>query len=433
MKVAFYTLGCKCNQFETQAMERMFLEHGHEIVPFAGVADVYVINTCTVTALSDKKSRNAARRCRKYNPDAIVIVCGCYAQVKPEEAKEACGADFVLGTSEKSRVLQVAEEHVCPPVPDLWHGERPGFDLMPAGGLQGRTRALLKVQDGCQNFCTYCKIPFARGPSRSMPFDLAISEAKRLAEEGYTELVITGIEISSYGEDLPEKPDLCSLLVQLCTAIPYTRVRLGSLEPRTITPEFAALCKILPNLCPHFHLSLQSGCDKTLKAMGRRYDTKRFAESCRYLRHYMPNCAITTDLIVGFPGETEEDFEASIAFVEECKLSQVHIFPYSRRIGTRAYSMPNQVLNAEKERRAARAAEVCDRLHREYLESLVGEKRWVLYEQQDETGMFTGHCPEYALVRTPGENMHNLVALTKIVGMDEDGVLRGELTHECYK
>ena len=208
MKVAFYTLGCKCNQFETQAMERMFLEHGHEIVPFAGVADVYVINTCTVTALSDKKSRNAARRCRKYNPDAIVIVCGCYAQVKPEEAKEACGADFVLGTSEKSKVLQVAEEHVCPPVPDLWHGERPGFDLMPAGGLQGRTRALLKVQDGCQNFCTYCKIPFARGPSRSMPFDLAISEAKRLAEEGYTELVITGIEISSYGEDLPEKPDL---------------------------------------------------------------------------------------------------------------------------------------------------------------------------------------------------------------------------------
>ena len=428
MKAAFYTLGCKCNQFETQAMERMFLEHGHEIVPFSGVADVYVINTCTVTALSDKKSRNAARRCRKQNPDAIVIVCGCYAQVKPEEAKEACGADFVLGTSEKSRVLQVAEEHICPPVPDLWHGERPGFDLMPAGGLQGRTRALLKVQDGCQNFCTYCKIPFARGPSRSMPFDLAISEAKRLAEEGYRELVITGIEISSYGADLPEKPDLEQLLQALCPAIPETRVRLGSLEPRTVTESFAALCASLPNLCPHFHLSLQSGCDKTLKAMGRRYDTARFAESCSLLRQYMPGCAITTDLIVGFPGETEADYAASIAFVEACKLSQVHIFPYSRRIGTRAYSMPGQVLNAEKERRAAAAAAVCDGLHRAYLESLVGQVRPVLYEQKNEAGLWTGYCPEYAPVCTPGENLHNQVLLTRFVGV-EDGALKGELIY----
>ena len=429
MKAAFYTLGCKCNQFETQAMERMFLEHGHEIVPFAGVADVYVINTCTVTALSDKKSRNAARRCRKYNPNAIVIVCGCYAQVKPEEAKEACGADFVLGTSEKSKVLQVAEEHVCPPVPDLWHGERPGFDLMPAGGLQGRTRALLKVQDGCQNFCTYCKIPFARGPSRSMPLELAVQEGRRLMLEGYGELVVTGIEISSYGTDLEGKPDLGLLLANLCAMAPEIRVRLGSLEPRTINDGFAALCKMLPNLCPHFHLSLQSGCDKTLKAMGRRYDTKRFAESVKYLRHYLPNCSITTDLIVGFPGETEEDFEASLAFVEECKLSQVHIFPYSRRIGTRAHSMPNQVPNAEKERRAAKAAEVCDRLHREYLESLVGLERDVLFEQQDEDGLWSGYCPEYALVRASGENLHNQIRKTKIVGV-ENGALKGEVIYE---
>ena len=429
MKAAFYTLGCKCNQFETQAMERMFLEHGHEIVPFSGVADVYIINTCTVTALSDKKSRNAARRCRKHNPDAIVIVCGCYAQVKPEEAKEACGADFVLGTSEKSKVLQVAEEHVCPPIPDLWHGERPGFDVMPAGGLQGRTRALLKIQDGCQNFCTYCKIPFARGPSRSMPLELAIEEGQRLAKEGYAELVITGIEISSFGADLPEKPDLGLLLQRLCALIPETRVRLGSLEPRTITPEFAALCASLPNLCPHFHLSLQSGCDKTLKAMGRRYDTARYAASCQYLRDAMPGCAITTDLIVGFPGETEEDFEASIAFVQECRLSQVHIFPFSRRVGTRAYSMPEQVPNAEKERRAAKAAAVCNQLHQEYLESMVGKQCRVLYEQQDETGMFTGHCPQYALVRAPGKDLHNQVVVTTIVGVDNDGVLKGELHH----
>lgn len=409
-------------------MERMFLEHGHQIVPFSAVADVYIVNTCTVTALSDKKSRNAARRCKKKNPKAIVIVCGCYAQVNPEEAKEACNADFILGTSEKSRVLEVAELHACPPVPDLWHGERPGFDLMPAGGLQGRTRALLKVQDGCQNFCTYCKIPFARGPSRSMPLAYAVNEAVRLAKEGYKELVITGIEISSYGADLPDKPDLGQLIGAVCHAAPELRIRLGSLEPRTVDEQFAALCAGLPNLCPHFHLSLQSGCDKTLKAMGRRYTSAEYAESCRLLRQYMPGCAITTDLIVGFPGETEEDFQTSLSFVETCKLSQVHVFPYSRRVGTRAYSMPGQVLNAEKERRASLASDICRKLHAEYLHGLVGRVLPVLYEQQDETGLFAGHCPEYALVRTAGTDLHNFVLLTQIVGV-EDGVLKGELIH----
>ena len=422
MKAAFYTLGCKCNQFETQAMERMFLEHGHEIVPFAGVADVYVINTCTVTALSDKKSRNAARRCRKYNPNAIVIVCGCYAQVKPEEAKEACGADFVLGTSEKSKVLQVAEEHVCPPVPDLWHGERPGFDLMPAGGLQGRTRALLKVQDGCQNFCTYCKIPFARGPSRSMPLELAVQEGRRLMLEGYGELVVTGIEISSYGTDLEGKPDLGLLLANLCAMAPEIRVRLGSLEPRTINDGFAALCKMLPNLCPHFHLSLQSGCDKTLKAMGRRYDTKRFAESVKYLRHYLPNCSITTDLIVGFPGETEEDFAESLRFVESCGLGKVHVFPYSRRQGTRAAVMPGQLSQAVKAARSQQAIAVCTALEQKDLAARVGCTYAVLFEQEAD-GFFTGHIPEYCLVKVRGEHLHNQVLPVRITGYEGETLL----------
>lgn len=425
MKAAFYTLGCKCNQFETQAMERMFLEHGHEIVPFSALADVYIVNTCTVTALSDKKSRNAARRCKKINPAAILIVCGCYAQVKPEEAQALCGADFVLGTSDKSRVLEVAETNVCAPVPDLWHGAAPDFDLLPAGGLFGRTRALLKVQDGCQNFCTYCKIPFARGPSRSMPFDLAMAEARRLEAEGYREIVLTGIEISSYGADLPDKPELGQLIAGLCQAAPGARIRLGSLEPRTVTAEFAALCAGFDNLCPHFHLSLQSGCDKTLSAMGRRYNSARFLESCRLLRQAMPGCAITTDLIVGFPGETEADFQDSLAFVRRCALAQVHIFPYSRRQGTRAYSMPGQVPKAEKERRAAEAARVCDALRQAYLSSLIGQTVPVLFEQAEDGG-FTGHCPQYALVWAAGQSLHNRICPVRITGL-EDTLLKGEL------
>ena len=405
----------------------MFLEHSHEIVPFSALADVYIVNTCTVTALSDKKSRNAARRCKKINPAAVLIVCGCYAQVKPEEAKALCGADFVLGTSEKSRVLEVAETHAGLAVPDLWQkdGQRPGFDLLPAGGLPGRTRALLKVQDGCQNFCTYCRIPFARGPSRSMPFAQAVAEARRLAAEGYREIVLTGIEISAYGADLPDTPDLGQLIAALCEAAPTARLRLGSLEPRTVTPEFAALCARYPNLCPHFHLSLQSGCDKTLRAMGRRYDSARFAQSCRLLREAMPGCAITTDLIVGFPGETQEDFSASLALVQTCQLAQVHIFPYSRRQGTRAYSMPGQVPKAEKERRAGEAARVCGALRAAYLTSLVGQTLPVLFEQAEGDG-FTGHCPQYALVWAQGSDLHNQVRSVAITGV-EDTLLKGVL------
>ena len=379
--------------------------------------------------MSDRKSRTAARRCKKINPDAKLVLCGCYAQVKAEEAKQACGADAVIGTPDKSRIVSIVEELAPDGVRDLWHEAPPLFDLLPAGGLSGRTRALLKIQDGCKNFCTYCLIPFARGPERSMPFDLAVEEAQKLAMEGYREIVLTGIEISAYGRDLPGRPDLISLIEALCKAAPGCRIRLGSLEPRTVTEDFARRCAKLPNLCPHFHLSLQSGCDKTLQNMNRHYTAAEYKTACDLLRQYMPLCGLTTDLIVGFPGETEEDFEASLTFVEECKLSQVHIFPYSRRIGTRAYSMPNQVPNAEKERRAAKAAEVCDRLHREYLESLVGLERDVLFEQQDEDGLWSGYCPEYALVRASGENLHNQIRKTKIVGV-ENGALKGEVIYE---
>ena len=425
MKIAFYTLGCKANQFETQALERLFAERGHEIVPFDGFADVYVVNTCTVTALSDKKSRNAARRCKKCNPAARLVLCGCYAQVKPQEARALCGADAVIGTPDKSRVVSIVEELAPDGVRDLWHEAPPLFDVLPAGGLSGRTRALLKVQDGCRNFCTYCLIPFARGPERSMPFDTAVSEARRLAEEGYREIVLTGIEISAYGRDLPGRPGLISLVEALCQAAPGCRIRLGSLEPRTVTEDFARRCAALPNLCPHFHLSLQSGCDRTLRAMNRRYTAGEYKAACGLLRRYLPGCGLTTDLIVGFPGETREDFEESLRFVTECGLGKVHVFPYSRRQGTRAASMPGQLSQAEKAARSQQAIRVCRALEQKDLEARVGQTYDVLFEQQED-GWFTGHIPEYCLVKARGEGLHNRVLPVKITGCEEE-TLVGEV------
>ena len=425
MKIAFYTLGCKANQFETQALERLFAERGHEIVPFDGFADVYVVNTCTVTALSDKKSRNAARRCKKHNPAARLVLCGCYAQVKPQEARALCGADAVIGTPDKSRVVSIVEELAPDGVRDLWHEAPPLFDVLPAGGLSGRTRALLKVQDGCRNFCTYCLIPFARGPERSMPFDTAVSEARRLAEEGYREIVLTGIEISAYGRDLPGRPGLISLIEALCQAAPGCRIRLGSLEPRTVTEDFARRCALLPNLCPHFHLSLQSGCDRTLRAMNRHYTAGEYKAACGLLRRYLPGCGLTTDLIVGFPGETREDFEESLRFVTECGLGKVHVFPYSRRQGTRAASMPGQLSQAEKAARSQQAIRVCRALEQKDLEARVGQTYDVLFEQQED-GWFTGHIPEYCLVKARGEDLHNRVLPVKITGCEEE-TLVGEV------
>lgn len=425
MKVAFYTLGCKANQFETQALERLFRARGHELVDFADFADVYIVNTCTVTALADKKSRNAARRCKRLNPACRLILCGCYAQMEPERAKALCGADYVIGTADKAAVMALAEQGGADAVSDLWHGERPVFEQLPAGGLEGRTRALLKIQDGCQSFCTYCLIPFARGPSRSLPFDRAVAEARRLAAEGYRELVLTGIEISEYGLDLPGAPTLTDLIEALCAAAPQLRVRLGSLEPRTATEEFAARCAALPNLCPHFHLSLQSGCDRTLAAMNRRYTAARYAEGCAALRRHFPLCAITTDLIVGFPGETAADFAESLAFVRRCRLSQVHVFPYSRRQGTRAAALPGQLTAAEKEARAQEAIEVCKALQLDFLDSLVGQTLPVLFEQAQDGG-FVGHCPQYMEVWAAGAELHNEVRPVRITAR-ADTLLKGEI------
>ena len=424
MNIAFYTLGCKVNQYETQALEQLLTRRGHTLVPFEGEADAYIINTCTVTAVSDKKSRQIIRRTRKTAPDALIAVCGCYPQTHPKDM-EGLSVDLVAGTGDRTGFVDLlertwAERQSVTALDDAM--KRRIFEVLPAGGLEGRTRAMLKVEDGCVNFCTYCIIPYARGPIRSLPLEEARAQAARLAAEGYRELVLTGIEISSWGHEFRDGTSLIDLIEAVCAAAPDCRVRLGSLEPRTITEDFCRRASRLPNLCPHFHLSMQSGCDAVLKRMNRKYDTARYYESVALLRRWFDRPGVTTDLIVGFPGETREDFEESLRFVTECGLGKVHVFPYSRRQGTRAASMPGQLSQAEKAARSQQAIRVCRALEQKDLEARVGQTYDVLFEQQED-GWFTGHIPEYCLVKARGEDLHNRVLPVKITGFEEETLI----------
>ena len=411
MRIAFYTLGCKVNQYETQALEQLLTQRGHTIVPFEGESDAYIINTCTVTAVSDKKSRQVIRRARKTAPDAIIGVCGCYAQTHPGDM-DNLNIDLVAGTGDRLGFIELLEQiyrERCP-ITNLDDAmKRRIFEVLPAGGLEGRTRAMLKVEDGCVNFCTYCIIPYARGPVRSLPLDEAVKQTRQLSAEGYRELVLTGIEISSWGKEFRDGTGLIDLIEAVCAAAPQCRIRLGSLEPRTITEEFCRRAAKLPNLCPHFHLSMQSGCDTVLKRMNRRYDTARFYESVDLLRKHLDRPGITTDLIVGFPGETEEEFQETLAFIRKCAFSSMHIFPYSKRPGTPADKMPGQVLNAVKEDRAHRAAAVAAEMERDYLAQFVGETLPVLFEEERD-GHWRGYTTRYTEVKTETEeNLHNVL------------------------
>lgn len=428
MKYAFYTLGCKVNQYETQAMQQILLQRGDTLGDFDGICDCYVINTCTVTAMSDKKSRNAIRRVRRRNPEAVIGVCGCYAQTAPEELR-GMDVDVLIGTDGRveflDRLAQAARDR------QHWeHVEDAGlprrFEQLPAGGLAKRTRALLKVEDGCNNFCTYCIIPYARGRVRSLPLESAVQEARKLAAEGYREIVVNGIEISSWGWEWHDGSCLRQLLTALCAAVPEVRIRLGSLEPRTIDEEFCRALSGFQNLCPQFHLSLQSGSDPVLKRMNRKYDTARYYESVRLLNEYFPGCAVTTDLIVGFPGESEASFEESLAFIRKCALTKVHIFPYSRREGTPADKMPDQVPKAVKEARAARAAAVAAELEDAFHSALIGTVQEVLFEQPED-GLYAGHAPNYAKVYVRSdEALRNRTCRVRITEPCREGVL-GEL------
>ncbi len=424
MKFGFYTLGCKVNQYETQAMEQLLVARGHMLGDFTGECDGYIINTCSVTAMADKKNRAVVRRCRRAHPEAILGVCGCHTQHDPQ-ALRLLGVDVIGGSAGREAFLDAMEAAMV----DHCHREllddalrRRDFEILPAGGLAERTRAMLKVQDGCCNFCTYCIIPYTRGPVRSAPVELAVAQTVELAAKGFREIVVTGIEISSWGVDLPGKPALPTLVEAICQAVPALRVRLGSLEPRIVTEDFCRRLSALPNLCPQFHLSLQSGSDTVLKRMGRKYDTARYYDSVTQLRQAFVGCAITTDVIVAFPGETEEMFQESLAFCRRCGFSAMHVFPYSRRPGTPADKLPQQHSNAVKEARSQTAIAMAKELERTYLQNLVGTVQQVLFEQMQE-GYFTGHAPNYVRVYVLAQALHNQVRPVRITGLFRDGLV----------
>ena len=407
-------------------MEQELTARGHTLVDFEDQADAYVVNTCTVTAVSDKKSRQMIRRARRQSPGAVVAVCGCYAQTKPEQIRDL-DVDLISGTGDRMAFLDLLEHAVREKEPVLAVDQamqRRSFEVLPAGGMARRTRAMLKVEDGCVNFCSYCIIPYARGPVRSLPIREAAEQTALLRNEGYKEIVLTGIEISSWGQDLKTGESLIDLLEAVSAQAGDMRIRLGSLEPRTITEDFCRRAAALPGLCPHFHLSMQSGCDDTLRRMNRKYDTDRYKKSVELLNVYFPRPAVTTDLIVGFPGETEAEFAQTLEFVRACGFAEMHIFPYSIRTGTPAAKM-EQVPKAVKEERSARAAEVAAALNQRYLSGCVGETYPVLYEQEAE-GLWTGHAPNYILVGAKGQNLHNQVRRTKITGV-QGTLLVGEL------
>ena len=429
MKIAFYTLGCKVNQYETQALEQLVTQRGHSLVPFEEAADAYVINTCTVTAVSDKKSRQVIRRARKAAPDAVIAVCGCYPQTHPDDV-EKLGVDLIAGTGDRTGFVDLLEREWSDrqPITALDDAfQRRTFEPLPAGGLEGRTRAMLKMEDGCVNFCSYCIIPYARGRVRSLPLADCVRQARELEAAGYREIVLTGIEISSWGQDLEGKPELMEAIEAICQGLsPDTRVRLGSLEPRTITPDFCRRAAALPNLCPHFHLSMQSGCDTVLARMNRKYDSNRYYESVKFLHQVYDRPAITTDLIVGFPGETEEEFQQTLDFIQKCAFSAMHIFPYSKRPGTPAAKLPGQVLNAVKEERAHRAAQIARTMQDAYLDRWVGETVPVLFEEERE-GLWRGHTTRYCEVTVQSaQPLHNQLRQVRITGRD-GGALQGVL------
>ena len=405
-------------------MEKLLVQWGHTLGSFEEPCDGYIINTCSVTAVADKKNRAVIRRCRRQNPESVIGVCGCYSQHAPEKVL-TLGVDVVGGSAQREAFLQqmLASLEDRQPRQQLDAAlKRRSFEILPAGGLEGRTRAMLKVQDGCCNFCTYCIIPYTRGPVRSASLELALQQAKQLQEQGYREVVITGIEIASWGADLPGKPGLGVLIQAVCKAVPNMRVRLGSLEPRIVTEEFCKTLQTLPNLCPQFHLSMQSGCDSVLKRMHRKYDTARYLESVTLLKRFFPGCAVTTDMIVAFPGETEEEFLESLAFIQKCAFAQMHIFPYSRRPGTPADKMPGQHNNETKERRSKQAIAVAENMALDYRKGMIGSRQQVLFEERWGE-FFTGHAPNYVKVYAKAEDLHNEIRTVTVTDVFEDGVL----------
>lgn len=419
-KAALHNLGCKVNAYETEAMQEMLEQAGYEIVPFKEGADVYVINTCTVTNIADRKSRQMLHRARKMNPDAIVVAAGCYVQAQDKNGVVDPCIDIVLGNNKKKDLIRALEEyqdaHGMKDVEDISRTKE--YESLHLTKPGDHTRAYIKVQDGCNQFCTYCIIPYARGRVRSRETEDVLEEVKTLAGNGYKEVVLTGIHLSSYGIDFDGERHLLDLIQAVHGIDGIERIRLGSLEPGIITEEFAKAISELPKMCPHFHLSLQSGCDATLKRMNRRYTSAEYVERCRILRKYFENPALTTDVIVGFPGETEEEFEESRAFVDSIDFYETHIFKYSRREGTKAAVMENQVSEPIKAERSNVLIELGEKKRRAYEESFIGKEVEVLVEEDveiDGKTVQTGHTKEYMKIALQtNENLKNCVVKVQI-------------------
>ncbi len=415
MKVALHNLGCKVNAYETEAMQEMLENHGYEIVPFKEGADIYIINTCTVTNMADRKSRQMLHRAKKLNPDAIVVATGCYVQAQEENGEVDECIDIIIGNNKKKDLIEILETHTPKSVIDINHTKE--YEEMHLSKTAEHTRAYIKVQDGCNQFCTYCIIPFARGRVRSRAKEDVIREVTALANNGYKEVVLTGIHLSSYGVDLGNE-DLLSLILAVHGVEGIERIRLGSLEPRIITEEFAKTISELPKMCPHFHLSLQSGCDETLRRMNRRYTSEEYYEKCQLLRKYFDNPALTTDVIVGFPGETEEEFEQSRAFVDKVNFYETHIFKYSKRQGTKAAVMENQVPEQIKSLRSNVMLEMDEQKRKAYEMSFIGMEVEVLFEEKitkKETAFWVGHTKEYVKIALQTEeNLQNQLTNVRI-------------------
>ena len=434
-KIAFYTLGCKVNQSDTASMEGIFRRAGYEVVDFGSPADVYLINTCVVTNTGQRKSRQIINRAVRHNPLSLIVVTGCYPQTAPEEVRAIAGVDVIIGNQERARIVELVEQALENKQTEILDNVQKmtvdtKFEELGVGTETDKTRAFLKIQEGCNQYCTYCIIPYARGPLRSRSLESIRSEVAKLVEAGYKEVVLIGIHLGCYGKELAKEGKHITLYdaVQAVLSVEgMCRVRLGSLESVEVEPRLLELMANEPRLCKHLHLPLQSGCDKILQAMHRPYDTARFTQLLQQIRAQVPDVAITTDIIVGFPGETEEDFATTLAFAEKCGFAKMHIFPYSKRKGTPAEKMPNQVDEAVKGERAARLAAVDEKLHQAMLKQMVGKTEEVLFEQPVDAVHMEGLCGPYLRVVVPGtEALSNTIAKVRITGIVDDW-LTGEL------
>lgn len=429
-KAALHNLGCKVNAYETEAMQHLLEEAGYEIVPFTQKADVYVINTCSVTNMADRKSRQMLHKAKKNNPDSIVVATGCYVQTSEKEVLNDLSVDIVIGNDRKHDLVRLLEEYsldrVNDTVDDINDGKH-DFEELFIDQTKEHTRAFIKVQDGCNQFCSYCIIPYARGRVRSRRFENVIAEVERLAANGFKEVVLTGIHLSSYGVDFEESTGLLELIQAVNAVKGIERIRLGSLEPKIVTEHFASELSKLDKICPHFHLSLQSGCDETLKRMNRKYTTKEYERGCELLRKYFVHPAITTDVIVGFPGETEEEFEQTKAYLEHIHFYEMHIFKYSKRKGTRAAVMPDQIDEQIKAARSEKLIALGHDMSKEFRKFYIGKNEEVLFEEKAVIGdkeYFVGYTKEYVKVaKKTDENLENQIVSGRISGMLTDEIL----------